>query len=83
MEASIEISYKNKTEARAVARAVIPDNVKVPIGLFIRTTVQGVRVSTKITCQTRLETFISTIDDLLSAICVAEKSLAAVKDLSR
>lgn len=79
MEASINISYKNMKEAKAVARAVAPDNVEVPKGLFIKTTVRGVKVSTKITCQTRLETLISTIDDLLSAVSVAEKSLSAVK----
>lgn len=79
MEANINISYKNTKEAKAVAKAVTPDNVKVPKGLLIKTTVRGVRVLTKITCQTRLETFISTIDDLLSAVSVAEKSLSAVK----
>jgi len=79
LEAKINLSYQNVKEAKAVAKAVAPDNVRVPKGLFIKTTVRGVKVSTKITCQTRLETFISTIDDLLSAVSVAEKSLSAVK----
>jgi len=79
LEANINISYKNTKEAKAVAKAVTPDNVKAPKGLLIKTTRSGVKISTKIMCQTRLETFISTIDDLLSAVSVAEKSLAAVK----
>lgn len=79
MEADITISYENTKEAKAVAKAVAPDNVTIPKGLSIKTTVRGVKVSTRITCQTRLETFISTVDDLLSAVSVAEKSLAAVK----
>lgn len=79
MEAEISICYKKKEEAKAVAKAVSPDNMKAPEGLFIRTTVQGIKVLTKIKCKKRFETFISTIDDLLSAVSVAEKSLAAVR----
>jgi len=79
LEASIQLSYKTAKEAEAVAQAVSPDNVTVPQGLYIKTTVHGSIVSTKITCKTRLGTFISTIDDLLSAVSVAEKSLSAVK----
>jgi len=83
LEANINISYKTMEEAKAVAKAVAPDNMTVPKGLFIKTTVRGATVSTTITCQTRLATFISTIDDLLSAVSVAEKSLAAVKTRTR
>jgi len=79
LEARINISYRNTREAMAIARAVAPDNMKVPTWLSIRTTVCGVKVSTKITCHKRFESFASTIDDLLSAVSVAEKSLAAVK----
>lgn len=79
MEANIDVSYKTMKEATAVAEAVRPDNVKTPKGLSIKTTAHGVKVSTEITCQTKLETFIATIDDLLSAISVAEKSLSTVK----
>jgi len=79
LEADIRISYKSVDEAKAVAKAVAPDNVEVPKGLVIKTTVRGNEVSTTIRCQTRFETFIATIDDLLSAVSVAEKSLSAVK----
>ena len=80
MEANINISYKTVKEAKAVADAVAPDNVKVPEGLSVKTSVHGVKVSTKITCETRLETFIATIDDLLSAVSVAEKTVSTVKN---
>ena len=79
LEASINLSYRNAKEAEAIAQAVSPDNVKGPHGLFIKTTVCGSRVSTKILCRKQFGTFISTIDDLLSAVSVAEKSLLAVK----
>jgi len=80
MEAEISLSYKTLREADAVAKAVSPDNVKVPKGLFVETIRQERKVLTKIKCKTRLQTFIATIDDLLSAVSVAEKSISAVKN---
>jgi len=79
LEASIQLSYKTVKEAEAIAQAVSPDNFEVPKGLNVKTTVHRSTVSTRITCRTRLGTFISTIDDLLSAVSVAEKSISAFK----
>jgi len=79
LDAEISLFYKTARKAEAIARAVTPDNVKVPLGLFIKTTRQENRVITRIKCETRLETFMATIDDLLSAVSVAEKTLSAVK----
>jgi len=79
-EARIALSYKTIRDAEAVAKAVSPDNVKVPQGLFIKTTRRGEKVFTKIACEARLQTFVATIDDLLSAVSVAERTLSAVKN---
>jgi len=79
LEAKVVLSYKTIREAEAVAKAVSPDNVKVPQGLFIKTTRRGRRVFTKIECETRLQTFVATIDDLLGAVSVAERTVFAVK----
>jgi tRNA threonylcarbamoyladenosine modification (KEOPS) complex Pcc1 subunit len=79
LEAKIVLSYKTLREAEAVANAVSPDNVKVPEGLSIKTMRQGKRVLTDIECESRLQTFVATIDDLLSAVSVAERTLLAVK----
>lgn len=79
MEASINLCYRTAREAEAIAQAVSPDNVKVPKGLYIKTTVHESMVPTRITCRMGFGTFASTIDDLLSAVSVAEKSLLAVK----
>jgi len=79
LEAEISLSYKAVREAEAVARAVSPDNVRVPHGLFIKTTRRGRRVLTRIACETGLRTFMATIDDLLSAVSVAERVLSAVE----
>lgn len=82
MEAKIQLFYETIREAEAVAKAVTPDNQKVPQGLFIKTTKRGKRVLTKIQCETKLRTFIATIDDLLGAVSIAEKTLSAIKDFS-
>jgi len=79
LEAKIALSYKTVREAEAVAKAILPDNVKVPQGLFIKTMRRGKRVFTKIGCETRLQTFVATIDDFLSAVSVAERAVFAVK----
>ena len=66
-------------EAEAVSQAVLPDNIRVPRGLSIKTTRQGTKVFTKIECRTELMTFAATIDDLMSAVSVAERSISAAK----
>ena len=80
MEAKITLSYKNEREAEAVAKAVSPDNVKVPLGLFVKTTRRKSKVFTTIECETKLETFMATIDDLLSCVSIAEKAFSVAKE---
>lgn len=80
MEAEIRLSYKNEREAEAVAKAVSPDNVEVPPGLFVKTVRKGFKVFTTIECQTKLQTFIATLDDLLSCVSVAEKAFSVAKE---
>jgi hypothetical protein len=79
LEAEIRLSYKNEREAEAVEKAVSPDNVEVPPGLHIETARNGSDVLTTIECQTRLQTLIATIDDLLACVSVAEKSFNVAK----
>ena len=80
LNAEITISYKTMQEAEAVAKALIPDNVKAPRGLIIRTIRQGTKVLTMIECTTKLLTFLATIDDVMSAVSVAERSVSTVRD---
>jgi len=81
LEAEVRIPYENEREAEAVAQAVSPDNVKVPRGLFIKTTRRGSEVLTSIRCELRLQTLIATIDDLLCCVSTAEKAFSVVKRL--
>jgi hypothetical protein len=78
LEAEIILKYKNNREAEAVSKAVSPDNVKVPPGLYVKTVRKGSNVHTIISCQTKLQTLIATLDDLLACVSVAEKSFKIV-----
>jgi hypothetical protein len=80
LEAEISLSYKNVRYAGAIANAVSPDNVKIPEGLMIKTVKKGRNVLTRIKCRSSMLTFIATIDDLLAAVSVAEKSISTVKN---
>jgi len=80
LEAEITLSYKNDREAEAVAKAVSPDNVKVPHGLFVKTIRRGSKVFTTVECETKLRTFTATIDDLLSCVSIAEKAFSVAKE---
>ncbi len=80
MEAEISLSYETDRKAKAVVDAVSPDNVKVPEGLTIKTVKQGRNVLTHIKSRSSMLTFIATIDDLLAAVSVAERSISSVKD---
>ena len=79
MEAKIRLCYGSEREAEAVMKAVSPDNVEVPPGLTVKTVRKRSEVSTKVECQTRLQTFIATLDDLLSCVSVAEKTFEIAK----
>jgi hypothetical protein len=79
LQAEIRLSYRNEREAEAVARAVSPDNVEVPRGLHIETLQDGFEVITKVECETRLQTLIATLDDLLACVSVAEKTFKVAK----
>ena len=80
MEAKITLSYRNKREAEAVAKSVSPDNLKLPRGLLVKTTSKENKVFTLIKCETKLQTFMATIDDLLGCVSVAEKTLSISRE---
>ena len=79
MKAEISLVYKNEREAEAVVKAISPDNVEVPQGLFIKTVREGFKVITKVECKIRLQTLIATLDDLLACVSVAEKTYKVAK----
>ncbi|MEM2987953.1 MAG: KEOPS complex subunit Pcc1 [Candidatus Bathyarchaeia archaeon] len=81
MEAEIIISYDNLEIAEAVATAISPDNFRVPVGLSVKTKREDKSVVTRIKCRRKLQTLIATIDDLLFATSLAEKTLKTARKL--
>jgi len=79
LEAEITREYDDVKSAEAVAKAISPDNFKTPFGLYIKTTSKGNKVVTFIRCKGKLSTFIATIDDLLSCMSTAERTLQTIK----
>lgn len=75
MEAKITLTCKNRWEAEAVSKAVSPENIRMPLGLSARTTKRGVKIFVSIECETTLPAFVASIDDFLSHVSDAEKSL--------
>lgn len=82
MEARISLFYRDQREAKAVSEAVSPDNTKTPENLSVHTSAIDNSVVTSIEYEgDNLMTFLSTIDDLLSCVSVAEKALLTLERL--
>lgn len=79
LQATIILEYADVKTAKAVAKAVSPDNLETPIELKINTVNDNCKVITDISYKGKIVTFISTIDDLLSSVIIAEKTLQAIK----
>jgi hypothetical protein len=82
MQAEIVLHYGHSSIAKAVARALSPDNLRTPIGLTVMTMQKQRKVITEIKCSEKLGTFIATIDDLLSSASIAENTLRATMQAS-
>ena len=79
MKAKIRVSFSNSREAEAVSKALQPDDAETPSYLKVTTISKGRYIESEIICQGRLETLISTIDDILSSVVMVKKTLSAVR----
>ncbi|MCP8304525.1 MAG: hypothetical protein H3Z50_03525 [archaeon] len=70
IKVKISIDFKGGKVAEAVYGSLKPDNIDLPKGLDIEMKVEGDRLIIDFSSTGRLETLISTIDDLL-ACCQA------------
>jgi len=79
LEAEIVLVFNTRKQAEAVAKAVSPDNRKIPPHLKIKTVVEGNRVRSIVKCKGKFESFLATIDDLLMCAQAADKSITAIR----
>ena len=81
MQAEIALKYDDPQTAKAVIKAILPDNLITPRSLSVKTSLKDTEILTKITCK-KLSTLIATIDDLLSCVSTAEKTIRLTKGLN-
>jgi phosphoserine phosphatase len=80
IKADLSLVYKKRKEAKSIVESISPDNIKVPFGLTVKARREGKKIVVKIICIKGVETFLSTINDLLSCIQVAESVLKVIKE---
>jgi len=79
MKAKIRVSFSSPREAEAVSKALQPDDAEAPSYLKVQTTFKGRCVESNIVCEGKLETLISTVDDILGSIVTVKKTLSAAR----
>ncbi len=78
LEATITLEYDDEKFAEAIAEAVSPDNYKTPTNLSAKTERKRNTVVTEIKTEGKILTLLSTIDDLLFSVSIAEKTLKTI-----
>lgn len=74
-ETKILLKYRDNLTATAIQKAIIPDNIGIPDGIKIRAYVEQNILRIEVHSNRNIGSLISTLDDLLSCIQAAEKSL--------
>lgn len=70
---SIEIKFSRNSELNAIMKALIPDNVNFPKGLSMEMFSNNNTLFLKFLCNTKIETLINTIDEVLDFISLSKK----------
>jgi len=79
MKAKIRVPFSNPREAEAVSKALQPDDAETPSYLKVASVSKGRYVESNIVCKGKLETLISTVDDILGSIVMVKKTLSATR----
>lgn len=78
LKARLEMKFPSRRYAEAIAKGISPDNRNAPTCLKVKTVAVGRNVITHIKCKGRYETFMATLDDILTCIQTAQRSLEAI-----
>lgn len=74
----IEIAYVDEKTARAIQKAITPDNVGAPDGMHIMAYVENNKLIIEVMSDRSIGSLVSTLDDLLSCVQAAEKTLEKI-----
>jgi tRNA threonylcarbamoyladenosine modification (KEOPS) complex Pcc1 subunit len=75
----ITLPYKDPETAASIQEATAPDNKETPPDITIHSTTKGTTLQITVIATTGMATLIATIDDLLSCIQAAEKTLQEIE----
>ena len=74
---AVEISFSSSTQAKAIVKALIPDNVNFPKGLSMKMFSRGSTLAIELTGKKiPAATILSTLDEILEHISVTKKVMA-------
>ncbi|RJS85444.1 hypothetical protein CW706_01185 [Candidatus Bathyarchaeota archaeon] len=80
MEAKISLMYEDEKMRKAILMAISPDNMETPKNLEVKSLIEKDKVVTLIIYNgENFLTLQSTMDDLLSCVSAAEKTISALK----
>lgn len=77
-EAKLILRYPDEETTRAVVEAIGPDNYKAPPGLTLSIDVRKTEIIISIKCPKGVGSLLATLDDLLSCLSAAEKTLQSL-----
>ncbi len=78
-EADLTLRYSNEETAKVVADAVNPDNFQAPEGMEVSVMVKEARIEVHIFCPKGIGSLISTLDDLMSCLATAERTINGLR----
>ncbi len=78
MKADIEIEFESSKNAEQVQKSIDPDNTPIPVGIKIVTTVVGKKLRIVINCSRGIDSFRSTVEDIMSAIDLSIRTLESI-----
>ena len=82
MEARLRFKYHDEKIAKAVSKAIRPDNLKTPDFMIINTFYVGDNVIIKILYSKRIETLLATVDDLLLCVNAIEECIEVMEKMT-
>ena len=76
---TIDIRYKDHKTAQSIMDAVSPDNLDAPEGINVDAVAEGSNLKISITCSRDIGSLLATVDDLLSCIQAAERTIEKIE----
>nr|MDO8078067.1 KEOPS complex subunit Pcc1 [Candidatus Freyarchaeota archaeon] len=80
MRVKINIEYGNQEHAETLTKSLIPDNKPLPRNMSIDMTARGGEAKIIVDCDCRVETLLSTIDDILASLYLAESLIPLAEE---